>query len=193
MALYSCPDCGEPVSSESLVCPKCGWRQKKSKAPMGCLIAGSIGFALVFAFFYFAPNSKDIPARESPTVSAGDNQAAAPATALDQNDPALQPAGTYSFQITATGGTMPVISGTTSVPDGTVLVINIKKPWLPDGQERITRGLAACGDNCLPATGPAGESLGVDAVVKDGAFSAGPFSFANQPFPPGNYPLEIFI
>lgn len=59
------------------------------------------------------------------------------------------------FKIFASGGVYPIINGSTDLPDGTRLLIILKKPWLPDGQQRLARGLPACGDDCFPADGQA--------------------------------------
>jgi hypothetical protein len=185
MALFICPDCKKELSTEAMICPNCGRQIKKSST--GCIIALCVVGALIFAFFHFAPD---------PTVAEQQQAAAAIAdqpTTDTSSDPAFQPGGTYTFTLATDEAPTPTISGTTSVPNGTILLINVKKAWLPDAQERLAQGLAACGDDCLPAIGPAGESWGVESAVQNGTFSAGPFSFAKQPFRPGNYTVEIFI
>jgi hypothetical protein len=96
------------------------------------------------------------------------------------------------FKIFASGGVYPIINGSTDLPDGTRLLIILKKPWLPDGHQRLARGLPACGDDCFPADGP-GQKGGIVAMIKNGSFVAGPFSFNGKPFRPENYPLEIFV
>lgn len=96
------------------------------------------------------------------------------------------------FKIFASGGVYPIINGSTDLPDGTRLLIILKKPWLPDGQQRLARGLPACGDDCFPADG-AGQRGGIVAIIKGGSFVAGPFSFNGKPFRRENYPLEIFV
>lgn len=187
MALSTCPDCKKEFSTSAEACPHCG-RPHKRRMSAGCLVGLLLAGAAIFSFFYFAPTAP--PSQQQPTTtdSATDVPSpAAPGPTTDANafDPALQPAGTYKFSLSAAGGDMPTISGTATVPDGTVLLINIKRPWLPDGQERLAQGLAACGDSCLPAT--------ADTVVRGGKFSSGPFSFAGKSFAPGVYPVEIFI
>jgi hypothetical protein len=99
----------------------------------------------------------------------------------------------YSFKISVKGSDFPTITGTTNVPDGTQLLVNVKKAWLPDGQQRVARGLPACGDDCFPATAPDHRLIGVTTTVRNGRFTAGPFSFRGRPFAPGIYPLEISI
>ena len=94
----------------------------------------------------------------------------------------------YTFTLSIFGGFFPTISGTTNAEDGAAFAISIKRPWLPDAQERLAKGQAACGEDCLPATGPEGATA---FVVKDGRFSAGPFSFNGKPFRPAEYPVEI--
>src|ERR1700728_3185811 len=51
-----------------------------------------------------------------------------------------------NFSISVSGGEFPIIVGTTKFPDGTVLLVYLKKPWLPDGAQRIAHGLPACGN-----------------------------------------------
>lgn len=96
------------------------------------------------------------------------------------------------FEITVTGDQFPTIVGKADVPDGTRLFINIKKPWLPDAKERLARGLPACEDNCIGATDDRGV-VGITTEVRNGKFSAGPFSFNRRPMPPMRYPIEISI
>ena len=45
-----------------------------------------------------------------------------------------QNGGPY-FTISVSGGPLPIINGTTDLPDGTSLFVNLKKPWLPDGAQ----------------------------------------------------------
>jgi len=88
------------------------------------------------------------------------------------------------FTVSVEGGLYPVIHGITDMPDGTQLFVNIKKPWLPDAQQRIAQGLPACGDDCSPATTRSNYLSGTIVAVRSGAFVAGPFSFRGQPFRP---------
>jgi hypothetical protein len=69
----------------------------------------------------------------------------------------------------------------------------LRKPWLPNGRERLAVGLAACGDDCIPLTAQHGGG-GVDpVVVKNGQFSDGPFTDKGAALRPGRYVLEIWI
>jgi hypothetical protein len=97
----------------------------------------------------------------------------------------------HHFKLTVSGGSYPTISGTTDLPDGTKLFVYVLKPHLPDGQQRMARGLPACEDDCLPAT--YGVPPYVDPVVKNGAFLAGPFSFGGKPVRPNVYPIRISV
>lgn len=99
----------------------------------------------------------------------------------------------HRFAVAPIGGLRPTVTGTTDLPDGTELLVNVKKVWLPDAQQRLARGLPGCEQGCLPATGPSGESLGVKATVAGQRFSAGPYSFGGQPFTRGPYIVEVFI
>jgi len=96
------------------------------------------------------------------------------------------------IHLQTTPGLKPVVSATTNLPDGSILQVMVKKPWLPNGQERLAAGLAACGDNCLPP-GAAPGQFGDRVAVKDGAFRAGPFTYSGAPLPPGSYPIEITL
>ena len=89
------------------------------------------------------------------------------------------------------GGARPIVTGTTNLPDGTHLSIELKKPWLPNAQERMAVGLAACGDDCFPLT-TSGNLLD-DVVVRNGQFSDGPFTDKGAPLRPGTYVLEVQI
>ena len=95
------------------------------------------------------------------------------------------------FVISVDGGLLPVITGVTDLPDGTELFVNVKKPWLSDGAQRIARGISACGEDCLSAEAGANHLIGVTVTVRNRSFSAGPFSFKGAPFSPGTYPVEI--
>jgi len=95
------------------------------------------------------------------------------------------------FKLTVSADPNPTISGTTDLPDGTKLFVNILKPHLPDGQQRMARGLPACEDDCSPANTV--EVPSVDPVVRNGAFTAGPFSFGGKPFRPNIYPIRISV
>lgn len=102
-------------------------------------------------------------------------------------------ARTYDLDISATRGGFPSIVGSTNLPDGTKLLVSIKKRRLPNANERLATGLAMCEDDCLPASGPKGERLGVATTVLSGAFSAGPFSWGEKPFRQGNFEVEVYL
>jgi hypothetical protein len=97
----------------------------------------------------------------------------------------------YHFAVSGSASPFPTVRGTTDMPNGTWLFIDFKKPWLPDAQQRIARGLPACGSDCIPAETGADHLLRATVVVQNGGFTAGPFSFKGQPIPPGTYPVEI--
>jgi hypothetical protein len=97
----------------------------------------------------------------------------------------------YHFQLTATAGPYPTIRGTTDIPEGTKLFVMVLKPHLPDGEQRMARGLSACEDACGFAE--TRQKRYVDPIVKNGAFVAGPFSFGNQPLKPDSYPVRISV
>jgi hypothetical protein len=97
----------------------------------------------------------------------------------------------YHFQLSASPGPYPTLRGLTDLPDGTKLMVQVMKPHLPDGQQRIARGLPACDGMCGWAE--ARQKPYVDPVVKDGVFLAGPFSFEDQPVKPDIYPVRITV
>jgi hypothetical protein len=97
----------------------------------------------------------------------------------------------YHFQLSVSPGPYPTIRGLTDMPDGTKLLVTVMKPHLPDGQQRLARGLPACDEMCGPAR--ILQTPYVDPVVKNGIFIAGPFSFGDQPFEPDIYPVRISV
>jgi hypothetical protein len=97
----------------------------------------------------------------------------------------------YHFQFTVSAGPYPTIRGLTDMPDGTKLMVTVIKPHLPDGQERIARGLPACDGMCGPAK--TRQEPYVAPVVKDGLFFAGPVSFSDQPFKADIYPVRVYV
>jgi hypothetical protein len=88
------------------------------------------------------------------------------------------------FNIFAEGIDHPIVRGVTNMPDGTNLTVVLKKPWLPDGQQRLERGLAACEDDCVPPE----DSV----IVKHGSFATRPFSFNGKAIRAGVYAIEIW-
>jgi|GEM_PF-5593485 len=99
----------------------------------------------------------------------------------------------YDLKISATHGNFPYIIGLTNLPEGTKLLISIKKPRLPDARELLAAGLPMCEDNCIPASGPNGEVLGVSSVVQSGKFLAGPFSWGGKPFWQGTFEVDVLL
>jgi hypothetical protein len=99
------------------------------------------------------------------------------ATAISPRSPPVR------THLTRSGGARPIIHGTTSLPDGAILQIIMRKPWLPDGQARLSAGLPACRNNCGP--------LMDRVMVKNGAFQMGPFS--DEPLDPGVYEFELIV
>ncbi|WP_319798563.1 lysozyme inhibitor LprI family protein [Nitrobacter sp.] len=85
----------------------------------------------------------------------------------------------------------PTVRGTTNLPDGTHLIVELRKAWLPDGGRRLAAGLAACGKDCSPLFVSGGGQF-ADALVTNGQFTAGPFADAGPSDPlPGRYILEV--
>lgn len=89
------------------------------------------------------------------------------------------------IDVTVTGGSRPIVKGVTNLPDGMRLAVSFRRPWLPDGQYRISLGLPACGETCWPISN--------DHVVevKNGRFEDGPFNDAGRDLKPGRYMLDI--
>lgn len=109
---------------------------------------------------------------------------------LDKNDQAR----TYHINLSATRGGFPTILGSTDLPEGTKLLVRIKKPYLPNAEQLLAAGLPMCEDDCVPAFGPKGGNPGVRVTVQSGAFSAGPFSWrTGKPIRPGDVEVEIFL
>jgi hypothetical protein len=91
----------------------------------------------------------------------------------------------YKITASAEGVGHPIVSGRADLPDGTILSVILKKPWLPDAQQRLSRGLPACEDDCLPSQ---------DSVqVQQGIFRTRPFSFGDKPIRAGEYDIEIWL
>jgi hypothetical protein len=92
-----------------------------------------------------------------------------------------------TMHLTRSRGARPLLYGTTSLPDGAILQIHVRMPWLPDAQERMSIGLPACKISCM--------GLDDRVMIKNGAFQMGPFGGAgpDHPLDPGVYPYEITL
>jgi len=129
--------------------------------------------------------------RTCSVVLSGKNRLVNPSkTQSAGKDPKNAP---YDFKLAATRSRFPNITGSTSLPDGAKLIISINKPRLPNAKELLAAGLPMCEENCLPASGPKNEMLGVTTTVLAGAFSAGPFSWAGKPFRHGAVEVEVYL
>jgi hypothetical protein len=95
-------------------------------------------------------------------------------------------------QLKAYGGGRPVLEGTTNLPDGATLQITVSKPWLPDAQQRLMRGLAACEGDCSGPL-PPDDGAGSNSTVRNGSFRSGPFTYSGKALPQGVYPFEILL
>jgi hypothetical protein len=175
----------------ALIASACAWRKRALYfVPLlGILVSACSASQQPFLA---AKQSQPTLIRTGPPPSVNEPSEPKIASGPPQAPPSASPQDRAAhFAITVSGGVYPTITGSTNLPDGTRLAIDIKKPWLPDGTQRIARGLPACGDNeCFPANGPDG-GMGVLVRVQSGSFVAGPFSFRGTPLEPGNYPLEI--
>lgn len=99
----------------------------------------------------------------------------------------------FGLTVFIKGGRNPTIYGSSDMPDGTRFLVMLKRPWLPDAQERLAKGLAACdGGDCIPP-GDKNGGPGILADIVRGTFEAGPFIFRGGELPPGRYPLEISL
>lgn len=124
------------------------------------------------------------PSQPAPTRIAGAQQPTAPPAFPSQN---------YKLKLSALYNDFPSIIGDTNLPNETKLMVSINKPRIPNAEARLAAGLAMCEENCIPASGPKGETLGVETTVLAGAFSAGPFSWNGKPFRPGSYEVDVFL
>jgi hypothetical protein len=97
----------------------------------------------------------------------------------------------FHFQLSASPGPYPTIRGLTDLPDGTKVMVQVMKSHLPDGQQRMARGLPACDGMCGPAE--TRQKPYIDPVVRNGIFIAGPFSFGDRPFKADIYPVRITV
>jgi hypothetical protein len=105
---------------------------------------------------------------------------------------AQEGAASLHFKISVSGGLSPIVSGSADIPDGTQLFIVLAGPWLPDGEQRVALGLSGCGEPCSVASGLGPkDQIGVIARVKNGRFSAGPFSMNGKPLRPA--PVSYFL
>lgn len=97
----------------------------------------------------------------------------------------------YNMTLSATHNGFPYIIGSTDLPEGTKLLVSIKKPRLPNASELAASGRPMCEDNCRPATAPDGELS--STTVQSGAFAAGPFSWEGKPFWEGKFEVDVFL
>lgn len=97
-----------------------------------------------------------------------------------------------AIETSVSGGTRPTVTGTTNLPNGAHVMILLRRPWLPNGRERLAIGLPACGDSCAALTANCTpDSKNEACVVKNGQFSDGPFTDNGAALSPGTYILEI--
>jgi hypothetical protein len=130
-----------------------------------------------------APRNQDIEARTNQDVPLKP-QAAVSESSFDKSK-------TYRFNLIATSGPYPTIRGMTDLPEGTKLLVTVMTAQAPDAQQRRARGLPACEGGCGPAQ--TRQRPYVDPIVKDGSFSAGPFSFSDDAVRPNLYPIRISV
>lgn len=125
------------------------------------------------------------PSQPAPTRAARSQQPTAPLVST--------PSQNYKMKLSALYSDFPSIIGDTNLPDETKLMVSIKKSHLPNAEAQLAAGLSMCEENCIPASGPKGQTLGTETTVLSGAFSAGPFSWNGKPFRPGSYEVEVFL
>jgi hypothetical protein len=94
-----------------------------------------------------------------------------------------------TIQTSVSGGARPIVMGRTNLPDGTVLMMWLTKPWLSNARERIAVGLSACGDSCFPLT--VSGSTFDEVKVKNGQFTWGPVLDNGGALKSGTYTLEV--
>ena len=122
------------------------------------------------------------PTTEPPPASSAGP--AAPITQVRTPQPLV-----VAIETSVSGGARPTVTGTTNLPDGMLLTITLKKPWLPNGAERVAAGLPACGDDCAPLNAK-GRGFD-DLIVTNGRFNYGPFTDMGAALIAGAYVLEI--
>lgn len=136
---------------------------------------------------YVMPPLKTAAAQPQPAPTRGAQQQQPTAPS------ASAPSRNYTMKLSALYNDFPSIIGETNMPDETKLMVSIKKPRLPNAEARLAAGLAMCEENCIPASGPKGQTIGTESIVLSGAFSAGPFSWTGKPFRAGTYEVEVFL
>lgn len=143
------------------------------------------------------PQGRDIRATKRYPATMSDCEVLDAETAKDNKArplaPTANPTRSYTMKVGATRGNFPSVIGETDLPDGTVLVVSILKPRLPDAAARIARGIPECVDDCLPATGQNGGAFGEKVTVLYKSFAAGPFSWHGKPLDDGPVEVEVYL
>ena len=114
---------------------------------------------------------------------AGATSIQSPNETVAIRDDAHKIAETKSFKAYISGRGKPIIYGDADLPDGNI-VVAVKKPWLPDAQSRLARGLPACRPDCTPVL--------TTATVKERKFESSPISFSNEKLESGEYTAEFY-
>jgi hypothetical protein len=91
------------------------------------------------------------------------------------------------YDVNITGGSMPVITLKSNLPEGTPMVVAEWPQWAPNAINRIRLGLSACDPVCGAITQPTGWQT----ELKNGAFKAGPFSMNGNPLSSGRYFFQV--
>jgi hypothetical protein len=132
-------------------------------------------------------------------ASAASSQATRTDTRIAQAQPLAATGKPFvvTMETSVSGGVYPTITGTTNLPDGTQLSVQLWKPRLPDIRERMAALLPTCEGYCMLIADRD------DVVVRNGHFKIGPFKDApfrlglgadwdaGRPAKPGEYTLEI--
>jgi hypothetical protein len=88
---------------------------------------------IVGVFVWVALHWSDKHDGRAASVSAADDSA----TNAPTPEATPPPAFDVTMDLSVTGGTRPVVTGKTNLPDGTRLIVLIDKPWAPDAACRV--------------------------------------------------------
>jgi hypothetical protein len=185
-----CRQCNLLVSGAAEHCPRCGipLRARFHFSARGVVVAGIL-VVVLFAAVWRGGGPKFDPDHVAALLDK-EQSAAAPSSAGSSQAATSQPL-VVAIETSVSGGTRPTVTGKTNLPDGTHLLLALRKPWLPNAKERLAAGLPACGDYCGPLT-VSGRSIADDVVVKNGRFSDGPFTDRGAALRTGIYNLDVY-
>jgi RNA polymerase subunit RPABC4/transcription elongation factor Spt4 len=188
-----CRQCDLLVSGAAEICPRCGnpLPARFHFSARWVVVAGIL-VVVLFAAVWRDGGPKFDPNQVAALLDK-EQSAAMPSSGGSSLAATSQPF-VVAIEASISGGARPIVTGTTNLPNGTQLMIQLQKPWLPDGKERLAAGLPACGDDCFPlqTNSKLPDGVGFGVVVRNGHFSDGPFTDnKGAPLRPGKYVLEV--